>query len=173
MDIGDLEYVEAATGVSLDEDKPLSDIKRRTQESSSESRSSRAGASVDQPKRPEYDWFDFFLRAGVGVHQCERYAQNFNKDQMDESILPDITPEVLRTLGLKEGDILRVMKFLDGKFGRNSKHTSTGPLYILQITDEQQAKQMALLVACSLVLVGPCVITPARAAPRQPIKRAT
>jgi len=103
MSIEDLEYVEKVAGVSLDEDKPLSSLR------------ARAGASV---QHPEYDWFDFFLKAGVGHHQCERYAQNFIKDSMDESVLPDISPENLRTLGLKEGDILRVMRHLDTTFGR-------------------------------------------------------
>lgn len=114
MSIEDLEYVEKLTGVSLDEDKPLSDIRRRAQKSEPKSEGSRPGASVG----PEYDWFDFFLKAGVGPHQCERYAQNFIKDSMDEAILPDITSETLRTLGLKEGDILRVMRHLDNMFGR-------------------------------------------------------
>ncbi|PKY07011.1 hypothetical protein P168DRAFT_248080 [Aspergillus campestris IBT 28561] len=110
MSAQDLEYVERATGVSLDEDKPLSDIRNRSQADGK-----RAGASFQQS---DYDWFDFFLKAGVGPHQCERYAQNFVRDSMDDSILPDITPEVLRTLGLKEGDILRVMRYLDTLFIR-------------------------------------------------------
>lgn len=108
MSVEDLEYVEKTANVSLDEDKPLSSIRARTA-------SGAAGASV---QRPEYDWFDFFLKAGVGPHQCERYAQNFIKDSMDESVLPDITPQNLRTLGLKEGDILRVMRHLDTTLGR-------------------------------------------------------
>lgn len=112
MSVEDLEYVEKNTGVSLDEDKPLSDIRRRSL------KNGKAGASVEPPKAPDYDWFDFFLKAGVGPHQCERYSQNFIKDSMDESILPDITPDTLRTLGLKEGDILRVMRHLDNTFGR-------------------------------------------------------
>ncbi|KAJ5140552.1 hypothetical protein N7448_003960 [Penicillium atrosanguineum] len=112
MSVDDLEYVEKVAGVSLDEDKPLSSIRARA---TSDGKRGSAGASV---QRPEYDWFDFFLKAGVGPHQCERYAQNFLKDSMDESVLPDISPETLRTLGLKEGDILRVMRHLDTTLGR-------------------------------------------------------
>ncbi|KAF5097642.1 hypothetical protein D0Z00_002325 [Geotrichum galactomycetum] len=73
---------------------------------------------VSQPAQPEYDWFGFFLECGVDISNCQRYAINFNRDQMDESVLEDITPPVLRTLGLKEGDILRVTKKLDEKFSR-------------------------------------------------------
>ena len=131
MAIEDLEYVEQVTGVSLDDDKPLSDIKRRsTQNAKGKDRKKsepaasapKSGATVEpsksKPDGPEYDWFDFFLKAGVSPSQCERYASNFNKDSMDENVLGEITPAVLRTLGLKEGDILRVMKYLDTKFGR-------------------------------------------------------
>ena len=127
MAVEDLEYVERNTGVSLDDEKPLADIRRRSAQAaqsvdrknpqSPSSSAPKAGASV-QPKHPEYDWFDFFLKAGVSPYQCERYASNFNRDSMDEGVLPDITPTVLRTLGLKEGDILRVMKYLDNKYGR-------------------------------------------------------
>ncbi|KAL2869985.1 cytoskeletal protein-binding protein SLA1 [Aspergillus lucknowensis] len=131
MSFEDLEYVEKVTGVSLDEDKPLSDIRRRSQrieaEKAEKLRSSaegkRTGATFQQS---DYDWFDFFLKAGVGHHQCERYAQNFAKDSMDEGVLPDITPETLRTLGLKEGDILRVMRYLDNMFGRTGGKSKPG-----------------------------------------------
>jgi len=129
MAVEDLEYVEQVTGVSLDEDKPLSDIRRRSTQggASKDSRKpsnpvsdkSKTGASIESPKQPDYDWFDFFLKCGVGPYQCERYASSFTRDSMDEGVLPDITPSVLRTLGLKEGDILRVMKFLDKKYARS------------------------------------------------------
>jgi hypothetical protein len=110
MSVEDLEHVEKVAGVSLDEDKPLSSIRPRVVAD----KNSKAGASINR----DYDWFDFFLKAGVGPHRCERYAQSFNKDAMDESILPDITPEILQTLGLNQGDTLRVMKVLDAKYGR-------------------------------------------------------
>ena len=119
MAVEDLEYVEAQTGVSLDEDKPLSDIKRRStlrakdRESAS---TSRAGASVQ--KELEYDWFDFFLQSGCNPQICERYARAFSNEQMGEEILPEVTPQLLRNLGIKEGDILRIMKNLDTRFNR-------------------------------------------------------
>ena len=132
MAVEDLEYVERKTGVSLDDEKPLADIRRRSTQAArtgdrkkpqpTSSSTSKPGASV-RPKQPEYDWFEFFLKTGVSPYHCERYASNFNRDSMDESVLPDITPAVLRTLGLKEGDILRVMKYLDNKYNRISAKT--------------------------------------------------
>jgi hypothetical protein len=105
----DLEYVEKATGKSLDDEKSLADLKR--------SRSSKeTGASVQ--KKPDYDWFDFFLQCGVNPQICERYAMAFRRDEMGEENMPDVTPELLRNVGIKEGDILRIMKFLDSRFAR-------------------------------------------------------
>lgn len=182
MSVEDLEYVERVTGMSLDDDKPLVNIKQNTVKSHAANRSnsqrdshkeresqreshrdrrdshrdrttsnnnsgiltipggvstgpssnaappivSNVSASAQpqkqtqpsQPAQPEYDWFGFFLDCGVDINNCQRYAINFNRDQMDESVLEDITPDVLRTLGLKEGDILRVSKRLDEKFER-------------------------------------------------------
>ena len=127
MAVEDLEYVERVTGQSLDDEKPLSDIRQRSTQSKKgddlrKDARSPPGASIGSsrpiPKGSEYDWFDFFLKAGVSPYQCQRYTDNFNKDSMDETILPDITASVLRTLGLKEGDTLRVMKYLDSKYGR-------------------------------------------------------
>src|ERR1700733_2572751 len=82
MSVEDLEYVERITGVSLDEDKPLSDIKKqRSREAEAPKRSapsSSFGPTIEQ--KSEYDWFQFFLSCDVGVGLCERYAQVFNKD---------------------------------------------------------------------------------------------
>lgn len=127
MAVGDLEYVESVTGASLEDDKPLSEVRRkpstrRTDHGADEVRSStaRAGATISHSKRSDYDWFDFFLQCGVNPQICERYAASFARDEMREESQPDIDSPLLRTLGLKEGDILRVMKYLDNKFGRSS-----------------------------------------------------
>lgn len=136
MSLEDLEYVEKITGMSLDEDKPLSEIKRRSQtipndqalsKVASPTTSAPASASASAPalgievqdnSKEENEWFNFFLKCGVAAHLCARYASSFSKDSMDESILPDVGPDVLRTLGLKEGDILKVMRYLDNLYGR-------------------------------------------------------
>jgi hypothetical protein len=118
MSVEDLEYVERATGESLDDDKPLSDLKRRsTLRAKEQGQGARSSLGISVEKKPDYDWFDFFLKCGVNPQICERYAQAFHRDQMGEENLPDITPALLRTLGLKEGDILRVTKHLETKFG--------------------------------------------------------
>ena len=104
MSVVDLEYVERVTGISLDEDKPLSEVKRsKTRQSSSNKNNGAAAGAQVLPKKPEYDWFLFFLSCDVQPGLCERYAQAFNRDSMDESVLPDVNATILRTLGLKTG----------------------------------------------------------------------
>ncbi|KAI0140171.1 hypothetical protein F4776DRAFT_615797 [Hypoxylon sp. NC0597] len=127
MSIEDIEYVERIMGVSLDEDKPLSEVKRAKSSKANANResSSKVGASIEPPK-PDYDWFQFFLSCDVAVGLCERYAQAFAKDSMDESVLPDVDASVLRNLGLREGDIIKVMRYLDKKFGRDGKKRNVG-----------------------------------------------
>ncbi|KAI2463664.1 hypothetical protein F4781DRAFT_415896 [Annulohypoxylon bovei var. microspora] len=122
MSIEDIEYVERALGISLDEDKPLSEVKRAKASRSNANRepANKVGASIE-PAKPDYDWFQFFLSCDVAVGLCERYAQAFTKDSMDESVLPDVDASVLRNLGLREGDIIKVIRFLDKKFGRDGK----------------------------------------------------
>ncbi len=122
MSVEDLEYVEQLTGLSFDEDKPLSDLKKRSA-STKKADNSRIGATIEpqQPKKSDYDWFQFFLSCDVAVGLCERYAQAFARDSMDESVLPDVDASVLRNLGLKEGDIIKVTRYLDNRYGRNKK----------------------------------------------------
>ncbi|CAH02807.1 cytoskeletal protein-binding protein SLA1 [Kluyveromyces lactis] len=91
------------------------------------SEASKTHPVTKSSKNPEYDWFEFFLNAGVDVNNCQRYTINFEREQISEEILPDIEPSLLRNLGLREGDILRVMKYLDNKFGRTKEASpSTG-----------------------------------------------
>ncbi|KAK6372484.1 cytoskeletal protein binding protein [Lithohypha guttulata] len=128
----DLAYVEKVTNESIDEHIPLADLikmKRRNQDSNSAGASITPSSSGTRNKMSDYDWFEFFLNAGVGPHQCERYAQAMTRDSMDESVLPDIQIETLRTLGLKEGDALKVMKYLDQRFGRTKVNGEPGGLF--------------------------------------------
>ncbi|KAM0249192.1 hypothetical protein ACHAQJ_009136 [Trichoderma viride] len=125
MSHGDLEYVENITGISLDDERPLADVKRT--KATEQQKTSAVGASVDKSQtRPEYDWFQFFLSCDVAVGLCERYAQAFSRDSMDESVLPDVDAGVLRNLGLREGDIIKVMRALDAKFGRDRGNKANG-----------------------------------------------
>ena len=153
MSVEDLEYIERSTGLSLELEMPSADInRRRTQrgntkgaqvDGSKKGKEEYDSAGVDGSKKgkeeydsarvdgskkgkKEYDWFDFFLGCGVNPQICERYANSFSKDQMGPEVLPDVNEKLLRTLGLKEGDILRVMKHLDEQYGRNRSGDANG-----------------------------------------------
>ncbi|KAF7355293.1 hypothetical protein MSAN_01445700 [Mycena sanguinolenta] len=80
-----------------------------------------------QPKKPTIDWFDFFLSAGCELDDCTRYAQSFERDKIDESILLDITDATMRSLGLREGDIIRVTKAIDKRRPVEKKPIDEGP----------------------------------------------
>lgn len=137
MSLEDLEYVERRAGISLDEVKPVSAFTQKNRKPqtgisfeappskpvSTLTASSQLPSAIATSAKPNsYDWFEFFLSCGVDVGNCQRYATAFDRDSMDEAVLEDIQPEVMRMLGLKEGDILRVKKKLDEKFGRTKKN---------------------------------------------------
>lgn len=77
--------------------------------------------AAPKPKKSSFDWFDFFLNAGCDVDDCTRYASQFERDKMDETILPDITEETMRRLGLREGDIIRVKKAIEQRQPKKPK----------------------------------------------------
>ncbi len=111
MSVEDIRYVEKMTGrggsISRkgdDDDEPLE--KRRQ---------SLQTVPAPTKKAPPVDWFEFFLNAGCDVDDCTRYASSFERDKIDEAILPDISEGTLRTLGLREGDIIRVAKAIDAR----------------------------------------------------------
>ncbi|CAH2351042.1 actin cytoskeleton-regulatory complex protein Sla1p [[Candida] railenensis] len=147
LSLEDLEYVEKVTGTSLESYKK--EVERLNLKRAKSSRgSSGVGVSKsataaindiapEKPTRPsskskattaitepDYDWFEFFLSCGVDIGNCQRYSLNFSREQMDENVLQDISPSLLRTLGLREGDIIRVMKMLDNKCNRKSNAPS-------------------------------------------------
>ncbi|KAI6779091.1 Actin cytoskeleton-regulatory complex protein-like protein [Emericellopsis cladophorae] len=126
MSTEDIEYVESMTGISLKNEKVSAEAKKaRPSAAASRENESKAG----RDSKPEYDWFQFFLDCNVAVGLCERYAQAFNKDSMDESVLPDVDAGILRNLGLREGDIIKVMRTLDAKYGRQRHKDGEGGLF--------------------------------------------
>ena len=88
-------------------------------------------------RKPRFDWFAFFLDAGCGIDDCTRYAANFERDNMDETIMEELDGQTLRNLGLKEGDVLRVRKAVQARFKKSTPEESA------QIkADEDYAKQL-------------------------------
>lgn len=57
-----------------------------------------------------FDWYDFFIKAGIATEDALRYSTIFRREKMDSSILPDLTRDILKDLNVKEGDIVRIRK---------------------------------------------------------------
>lgn len=96
-------------------------------------------ATPPPKKGPAIDWFEFFLSAGCDVDDCTRYAASFERDKIDEAILPDITDATMRSLGLREGDIIRVTKAIE------KRKTEDKPSDLRQeqlLRDEEYARQL-------------------------------
>ncbi|KAJ6599097.1 hypothetical protein DFH09DRAFT_1130110 [Mycena vulgaris] len=86
------------------------------------SAAAKRASTAPSRKAPTVDWFDFFLSAGCDLDDCTRYAASFERDKIDESILPDITDATMRSLGLREGDIIRVTKAIDKRRPQEKKN---------------------------------------------------
>ncbi|BEI84339.1 hypothetical protein CcaverHIS002_0409430 [Cutaneotrichosporon cavernicola] len=104
-----------------DDDLPLGQAVRKpsatiSQESSVRAEAQRRGSA----RKQAFDWFAFFLDAGCGIDDCTRYAANFDRDRIDESILPELDGTTLRSLGLREGDVIRVRKVISGRYGKKT-----------------------------------------------------
>jgi hypothetical protein len=84
--------------------------------SSSTARPSRSNSSSQPPPKKPTDWFDFFLAAGCELDDCTRYALNFERDRIEEDLLLDLEPSTMRNLGLREGDVIRVTKYIEKKY---------------------------------------------------------
>jgi hypothetical protein len=71
------------------------------------------------------------------MDDCTRYAANFDRDRIDESILPELDASTLRTLGLREGDVIRVKKAI---YAKNPQLTPEQAAQIKK--DEELARQL-------------------------------
>lgn len=150
MSVEDIRYVERlkkrksssspGTGVRAsndDDDQPLA-LKRRADTKKRE-------PIPPQKKGPRTDWFEFFLSAGCDVDDCTRYAHSFERDKIDESLLPDITESTMRSLGLREGDIIRVNKIIQQKYAMPqtlpSDHPASDEELAIRLQEEESAKK--------------------------------
>ncbi|KAH7105422.1 hypothetical protein BKA62DRAFT_689653 [Auriculariales sp. MPI-PUGE-AT-0066] len=95
-----------------DDDVPLGNLKQQGPQRK-QTGAPEKQKDVPKPKKPTTDWFDWFLNAGCDIDDCTRYAASFERDKIDEAIIPDLKESTLRSLGLREGDIIRVMKSVE------------------------------------------------------------
>ncbi|KAF9360983.1 cytoskeletal protein binding protein [Mortierella sp. AD094] len=73
-----------------------------------------------------FDWYDFFIKAGIATEDALRYSTIFRSEKMDSSILPDLNRDVLKGLNVKEGDIIRIRKASGNSGAASPDSASTG-----------------------------------------------
>ncbi|KAG6378775.1 hypothetical protein JVT61DRAFT_13050 [Boletus reticuloceps] len=148
MSVEDMRYVErlmkkksssppgTSPRASNDDDQPLA-LTRPTEP--------KKDLIPPQKKGPQMDWFAFFLSAGCDVDDCTRYAHSFERDRIDESLLPDIMESTMRSLGLREGDIIRVNKVIQQKYTKSralpSDHLANDEELARRLQEEENAKK--------------------------------
>lgn len=57
-----------------------------------------------------FDWCNWLIAANVDSKDAQVYAKKFVEQKMDKSALIDLEREVLRVLGVTEGDIIRIRR---------------------------------------------------------------
>ncbi|KAG9018542.1 cytoskeletal protein binding protein [Tulasnella sp. 427] len=105
-----------------DDDVPLGTLSKNRPQSTQ-------GSSRQQPplRKSHIDWFEFFLNSGCDIDDCTRYATSFEREKIDEAILPDLKNDTLRGLGLREGDVIRVMKQIEQRGWKVEQPRSADP----------------------------------------------
>lgn len=112
--------------------------RRPSQQMSQESASRSAPPKSTRERRPTFDWFAFFLEAGCAMDDCTRYAANFERDRIDESILVDLDPPTMRSLGLREGDVIRVRKHIQVKYDKKAApNTANDEEYARKLQEQE------------------------------------
>lgn len=156
----DMQYVEQVTNKkstasapaqrTSEDDVPLEQRKRILQSES---------PRPPSKKGPKIDWFEFFLSAGCDIDDCTRYASSFERDKIDEVILPDITDATMRSLGLREGDIIRITKAITQRHPKKPDSTQEQLLrdevLARQLQEEERTGKKPTSPAPNLFATGP------------------
>lgn len=93
-----------------------------------------------EPTANAFDWATFFTTCGIDSQSAAAYTAIFRKERLDADILNDISRDVLKNLGLTEGDILRVMKKLPKKAVEGERAPTAA---ISSSPDQNRAKSVA------------------------------
>jgi hypothetical protein len=122
MSVEDMKYVEKVTSKRSRTATAAAAAPRRVSDDDVPLAVAKRASMAASKKAPNTDyWFDFFLSAGCELDDCTRYAASFERDKIDETILLDITDATMRSLGLREGDIIRVTKAIDKRRPQEKK----------------------------------------------------
>lgn len=123
MSLEDIEYVEHKVGRTLREGTSSSETqdpatKAREEKEKRRKEAARAATAAASASASDFDWFDFFLGCGCDPNVCQRYTSAFEREGLTEDDITSLEAHLLRNLGLKEGDILKIGRAVDAKLGR-------------------------------------------------------
>jgi hypothetical protein len=71
-----------------------------------------------------FDWLAFFQTCGIVKSEAQTYAEKFAQERMDQDTLSYISREILKDLGVREGDIIRVMAKSKGNVSTKPSDTT-------------------------------------------------
>ncbi|CAG8451685.1 14647_t:CDS:10 [Acaulospora colombiana] len=110
----DLAYLEEVTGEKFDDktdDIPLAAI----------AAAHKGKATLTNSRKADYDWYDFFLKADIAHQDAFEYAKSFIEEKLDESTIPDLDDELMKGLGVRVGDIIRIKRYISEKYNPPKK----------------------------------------------------
>lgn len=124
LSINDLKFVESVIGVSMKDhiDQIVKQKSKKTKNSEIESdvslNVSNSNLKTDSFFQFDYEqseqfWFNLFLASNIKLGFCQRYSLNFANEKLDEYSINDLSPSLLRSLGLNEDDIIKLLTHLD------------------------------------------------------------
>lgn len=68
-------------------------------------------AGPPKSKTPDFTWRSFLAEAGIKAPFVDQYAAMLHKNNVDESLLADLSPEYLKSIGIKSiGHQIRILK---------------------------------------------------------------
>ena len=82
--------------------------------------------SVDGSKNLSYttngfDWYEFFVKAGISENDAKIYAHHFVLKKMDSTMMTELDSRLLKDLGVHaEGDIIRIQRAIARTTGRTT-----------------------------------------------------
>ncbi|KAI3654428.1 hypothetical protein MP228_001147 [Amoeboaphelidium protococcarum] len=124
----DVLYVQEQSGVALDDvltkidelsvSTAQANISAWQPQSQSQSRSMSMQSPQDnfKPRAVKdpysyagFNWLEYFLSCKIDQEDAQQYAEKFVQEKMDQDVMEHLTRVIMKEMGMREGDILRVL----------------------------------------------------------------
>ncbi|OZJ02411.1 hypothetical protein BZG36_04771, partial [Bifiguratus adelaidae] len=115
----DIQFIEEHIGEKIVEDNdntPLGRIQPPKQapamNGSALKSSPKAPANQNKSVNPDWDWFEWFLAAGIPMTNAMHYADAFKGEQLDDSDINDLSIRKMRELGVKDKHLVPLQTYI-------------------------------------------------------------